>query len=447
MKSAFITPFMIRRLRFGKIIAMAGAAMVAVAVWQLPWRRVPPSVILISIDALRPDHLGAYGYSRDVSPSIDRFAEQGVLFADAVSQATWTLPSVASLFLSQYVSTHGTESLDTRMPDEARTLAEVLRDHGYDTAAFTIGAFTSRDYGMDQGFDHFVANGESAEKRNDEVLKWLRRGDRRFFAYVHYVDVHYPYGRKNPYRENFGAGYSGIVNGKQHPREIRDRLGPGDVQHLIDLYDNGISYADAEIGKLLSEIGRLPFGENTVLILTADHGEAFFEHRRMLGHRGIPYEELIRVPLILKGPRLPAGKKIAARVEQVDIAPTIFALCGIAQPPAAQGRSLLPLLDGEASHKPYTFSEFLPYQRRAIRGPRWKLIADYKDHQHELFDLQNDSAERRNRASDEPEVVAELLRELASFVAANQAKATATRAAVVPRSSTQDQLRALGYVE
>lgn len=405
-------------------------------------------MILISIDSLRPDHLGAYGYARDTSPRIDRLAKNGTLFIDAVSQATWTLPSVSSLFLSQYVSTHGIERPDQRIPDDARTLAEVLRDHGYDTAAFMIGVYTSRDFGMDQGFDHFVENGGKSEQKNRLILDWLRGRTRRFFAYVHYVDVHYPYVRENPYRKSYGAGYRGMVNGRQRPEQIRDQLGPEDVQHLIDLYDDGVSSMDSELGKLLSEIESLPIGADTVIILTADHGEAFFEHKRMLGHRGAPYEELIRVPLIMTGPRLPSGRIVREPVEQVDIAPTIFDLCGIPRPSSVQGQSLLPLIHEDTKHKAYTFSEYLPAELKAIRGSQWKLIADYRLQKHELFDLSTDPKEQSNVASQRGEVVEGLLGELSSFISANQANASQERAVAADvRESTKEQLRALGYVD
>jgi len=431
-------------LGIGVLLAVAAS----LAVWGRAPRQGRPNVILISIDALRPDHLGAYGYHRDLSPQLDSLAAQGTRFADAISQATWTLPSVTSLFLSQYVSTHGVEAADARIPGEAQTLAEVLRAHGYATAAFVIGVYTSWDFGMDQGFTHFVGDAGRAEQRVALMRQWIEGRDQAkpFFLYAHFIDVHHPYRSRNPYGEQYGVGYRGFVNGTEPLGKIAAKLAPDDLQHLIDLYDNGVAHADFHVGRFLSWLRDAGLDAATLVILTADHGEAFLEHRNMLGHRGWPYEELIRVPLLMRGPGIPAGRVVSTPVEQIDLAPTILDFCAIEPGPTMQGRSLRPLLQRAGAHKPYTYSEFLPYQLKAIRSDAWKLIADHKTGAHELFDLRADGAERRNLAAERPEVVQELLTQLSSFATANLAWNRRPETAEV-QPATREQLRALGYLD
>ncbi len=433
---------------FLPIVAVLG--LVAVWVASRPRSAVPgsPNVIVIVVDALRPDHVAAYGYHRALSPAIDRFAAEGTLFRTAVSQATWTLPSVSSLFLSQYVDTHGIEKIDGRIPEGAETLAEVLQAHGYATGAFAIGAYTSRDFGMDQGFDFFVSEGANAESRTAAMQKWIAAQAQPFFIYAHFVDVHYPYQAQNPYRENYGAEYRGRVDGVQPFGSIAATLGREDVQHLIDLYDNGVAYADFHLGRFFAWLRTASLDQHTVVLITADHGEAFQEHARMLGHRGMPYDELIRVPLLMRGPGIAAGQAIDMPVEHIDLAPTILDLCGIEPGPAMQGHSLRPVLAGGTAPERYVFSEYLPGEIKAIRSREWKLIADYKTGQHQLFDLRADAAEQHNLAAERPKVVQQLLAELASFSAANLAvKLGEPGPAAEIGAKTREQLRALGYGE
>lgn len=319
------------------------AAVVALAWGRTLLRPVPPpgapNVILISVDALRPDHLGVHGYGRDLSPEIDRLAREGTRFTNAISQGTWTLPSVPSLFLSQYVSAHGIEWADGRIPDDA-----------------------------------------------------------------------------------------------------------DDLQHLADLYDNGVAYTDDHLGELFSWLRERSLDRHTVVILTADHGEAFQEHGRMLGYRGIPYEELIRVPLIVRGPGIAVGHVVEAPVEQIDVAPTVLDLCGIERGPAMQGRSLRRVLAGAAMPERFVFSELLPARSIAIRDTAWKLIADGKTGAHELFDLRAGPTEQRNLAAARPDVVKQLLSEVATFSAANAAVRRGEPPATAEiGDATREQLRALGY--
>ncbi len=417
----------------------------------------PPNVLVLSVDALRADHLGAYGYPRDTSPAIDALAARGTRFENAISQATWTLPSVTSLFLSQYVSTHGVEHpKHSKIPDAAETLAERMRDHGYRTGAFVMGAYTSRDFGMDQGFETFVPRAGPVAEKNDKLLRWIDGGEGRFFAYVHYVDVHHPYKEENPYRPSYGAGYQGPVNGKDKLGTWIPTMTPEGLQHLVDLYDDSVSFVDFHLGELFRALDERGLRDDTLLILTADHGEAFFEHDSMLGHRGKPFDELIRVPLIVAGPGFsrrgtngatPRGRTVEALVEAVDLAPTILEACGISPGPAMQGRSLTPLVAGGEVDKPLAFAESLPQGLSMVRDLEWKLIFESCPERRRLFHLASDPGEQTDVAKQHPAVAERMMRLLAAFRRANEALAAPEPEGADVGDDTLHQLRALGYVD
>lgn len=408
----------------------------------------PLNVLVLSVDALRPDHLGAYGYPRDTSPAIDALAARGVRFENAISQATWTLPSVTSLFLSQYVSTHGVEHpRHSKIPEAAETLAERMRDHGYRTSAFVMGAYTSREFGMDQGFETFVSNAGRAAKKNDALLRWIDGGEGRFFAYVHYVDVHHPYVEANPYRQSYGAGYQGPVNGKDKLGKWVPAMTPEGLQHLVDLYDDSVSFIDNHLGELFRALDERGLRDSTLLILTADHGEAFFEHEAMLGHRGKPYGELIRVPLIVAGPGIPNGRAVETLAEAVDLAPTILDACGIPPGPAMQGRSLMPLFHGGEVDKPLAYAESLPQGLAVVRDLEWKLMFESRAGRRRLFHLASDPGEQDDVAQQHPAVVERMTRRLAVFRRANEALAAPEPEDAEVADETLRQLRALGYIE
>jgi arylsulfatase A-like enzyme len=440
-------------MRYVRTRVVAGAAVFCVTtagILAILARNAPPrpNVVLIVIDALRPDHLACYGYSRELSPTIHALARRGALFRQAISQGTWTLPSVTSLFLSQYVSVHRVESVERRIADRATTLAEILRGHGYATGAFVMAGFPSAAFGMSQGFDHFRAMTGGSESMNPAIVKWLSERKRPFFLYVHYPDAHYPYRLPNPYRENYGAGYSGPADGMAPLGRLRDKLQPKDVQHLIDLYDNEISHVDFQLRTVVNALKALGLEEDTSIMLTADHGEAFLEHRKQLGHRGWPYEELVRVPLIVKGPQARAGTIVSQQVETIDLAPTILEMAGIRADANMQGHSLLPLLRGETQPASYAFSECLPLHLEAVRTERWKLIRNDESGERELYDLHEDPQERIDLAARRPALTKALGEVLLRFRQSNEALSAGREAAVAnPDPKTLEQLRDLGYVQ
>ena len=437
-----------------------------------------PNVLVLVVDALRPDHLGCYGYSRPVSPTIDGLARRGALFADVTSSASYTRAAVASIFTSVFPAGHGVLSQGKQvevLSDEYRTRAEVLRERGYRTAACMPNPSLHRSFHFDQGFDVYddafgfrdVRMGqpgymkiqETASRINRRFEGWLdREPDKPFFAYLHYRDVHAPYAPP--------GRYATLFTRPGGPRELDplDSTGPvlnstGVIRPAADdykaLYDGEIRYTDDHIGSLVERLRRGGQLADTILIVTADHGEAFGEHGSWT-HGGSVYEEEVRVPLILVMPDGEhAGRRVETPVQTVDLYPTVLELLGIDLPPQVQGVSLLRPLRGEADAARAVFSEArvmpLPTHPRggqfvAVRAGAWKLIYNRTSRQAELYHLAADPGETRDLFDLEPARARELLRLLRRFDAE-----TVKRKRWVPGqeglpAEVIEGLRALGYV-
>lgn len=399
----------------------------------------PPNVLLVTIDTLRADHLGAYGYDRIETPRIDGLAKRGALFRQAFSVVPLTLPSHASIMTGQWPPTHGARNNGQRLPAGPATLAEILKGRGYRTGAF-VGAFPlDSRFGLDRGFEAYDDRYGSrnaqrdltfVERRADDVneaaLPWItaRRGE-RFFAWVHYFDPHAPYEPPPPY----GAGYRG--------RE----------------YDGEIAYVDAALGRLIAGLEKSGLLDNTLIVLTADHGESLGEHGEAT-HGIFIYDSALHVPLVIVHPRIvPAGRTIGAPVALSDIAPTVLELLRIPVPAAMQGLSLVPLLRGGIAAPDKRFTGRAIYQEslsgwldrrwaplRAVRTAEWKYI---DAPQAELYDLASDPKETKNVLADRPEEARRLSADLGRL----QATMPAGKASETPMSEeTRRKLRSLGYV-
>ncbi len=359
----------------------------------------PTNVLVILIDALRPDHLGVYGYERPTSPTIDRLAAEGVLFESAFSQASWTKPSVPSLFTGLYPIEHRvfTGSDEERpgritsdvLAEKHTTIAEVFQAQGYRTAAFLDNAQLRDFLGFAQGFETYEEDLGRAEAITSRFVDWLRELDEEpFFAYVHYLDPHWPYDPPAPYDQLFPkpTGTSidfGTLNWKHLERQIEDgRMIPNadDLAALQALYDGEIRYNDQAIGSLLDALREHDLLKSTLIVLTADHGEEFWEHGR-LGHGRSLYDEVLHVPLIL---RLPGGvpARIADQVELVDVMPTLLDLSGIPIPEDLSGKSLRPLVTGESWDERPAFADHRPEGlagriQQSVRLPAEKLVRTF----------------------------------------------------------------------
>ena len=381
----------------------------------------PFNVLFITLDALRPDHLHCYGYHRDTSPNIDRLAARGVLFLDANANSSWTVPSLASIFTSKLPMEHGATTAQHGLKTSELTLAEVMRDHGYQTGGAAASGFVEPQYAMSQGFtwfkgDRFPDKKTAGIKRiasapwiTSLALKYLgRHRDEPFFLWLHFLKPHDPYlwHPKHNYTKTRPAD---LPEGVWLPwlMDHRGRLTPRQMDEIVALYDGEIRFADEHVGKILAELERLGLSERTLVILSADHGEEFMEHGSF-GHHYQIYQEELRVPLIMAAPGLiPAGRRVATPVQHIDLMPTILELAGISdRPPGMRGQSLVPLLTGQSGYKPVDIVAALSDTQRkddyelmrSIRRGNWKLLIRVPERKTELYDLASDPGERRNLA-------------------------------------------------
>lgn len=378
-----------------------------------------PDVILVSIDDLRADHLGCYGYSRHTSPHIDAFAKGGIIFSHCYVPEPWTLPSHVSMLTSLYPITHGVDKTH-RLEPAVVTLAEVLKKEGYQTAGFVSGGpWTSAGYGFGQGFDIYSAGQPErlAEYQNESIKNHLKKNkEKKSFLFIHYFDVHsdsgkLPYDAPAPYNKLFSADYSGSFEGwdrdlfaskdlaKANRNQIK--LSAEGLHYITSLYDNGIAYMDKCLGDLFDVLKAMDRFDNSLIIITADHGEEFQEHGYLLHDNPYYYEEIVRVPLIIKLPKgcfedVQKGRWVDNLVESIDIMPTILDFLDI-ESPRMEGKSLRGVMSGTGRGKEHVFG-FGSGGNLFVRSERWKLLNDrgLAEGRFKLFDLHRDPMERMN---------------------------------------------------
>jgi len=310
--------------------------------------------ILISIDTLRADHLGCYGYDLETSPFIDSLAAQGVLFETAIVQLPGTLPSHMSIFTGLYPEEHGVFPPDAVLAETIATLPEVFKRHGFRTGGFTEGGYVDGSYGFARGFDTFRDHGEQGPRRVEQTfargldfLRLLETGE-RFFLFLHTYAVHDPYYPPEPFASQFGASPPAGAFPPTGPNFVafnrgRKTISPEALAYYRAAYDASIRYLDEVLAEFFAELGELGLIDEVTVVLTSDHGEEFLEHGKMV-HVQI-YRETLHVPLLVLHPDLPPGR-IASVVESIDIAPTLLDLAGLSFPSSVSGRTLLPCLRG-----------------------------------------------------------------------------------------------------
>jgi len=434
-----------------------------------------PPIVLVLVDALRPDHLGCYGYRRPTSPVLDSLAASAALFANAVAVSSWTKPSIPSLFTSLYPSQHsvfeGSAHGDTPesdvLPDEAVTLAETLKERGYATAAFVNNLHLRPRFGLAQGFDRYEELSEPAPVMVQHLLAWLHGVSgpeaRPFFAYIHVLDAHWPYTVSAAAAQAVGGDRQQIAPNAVD-RSLRDavnqglvKLSPEALEGLIARYDAAIRSVDDALGELLAGLTAGSALDEMVVLVTADHGEEFLEHG-LLGHGDALYEESLHVPLILRLPhREAAGRRIAARVTSLDVMPTLLELAGpsAGSAPSLEGKSLMRYLRRDA---PPTDSATIAEvrhkstSRQAISKDGWKLIRTVHrrpdappEIKLELYALADDAGERSDRAPVEPGTVRALLAGLEAWERDVATRSLRRGDRVRVDDETAAKLRALGY--
>ena len=442
------------------------------------WRS-RPNVVILLMDTLRPDRLGCYGYGRDTSPALDSLAARGALFTRGYATADYTPASTASLFTGCYPLAHGYVNADYVLEDANLTLAEILRDQGYRTAGFTANGLVGEKYRMDQGFDEFFEkNRASADEMVAQIAAFVRRtGDAPFFAYAHFMDVHDPQRIPESRRGRFadpGAFAHDMQDSLLHdefvmrawwataqewrdPDAAPDEVG-GYFADYGQLYDAAIVYWDASLAGLFEALAEVGVERRTILIVTADHGEQLLEHG-FFGHGNSGYDVGLRVPFILYDPTLEeAPGRIDRPVSLVDMLPTLLARLGVDVPDGVQGRELWSLVRGaeeeaavgeQAIYTEGTFFANRPFSTliQTYREGRWKLILDRFRDTKELYDLEDDPGEQRNRFADEPETIARLSVGLRACYHENLERfARLRRSEMRQQEEKLRELRALGYV-
>ncbi len=453
------------------VLAAWGALESGVYGWSRAGRdEARPDVLLLLVDALRADHVGAYGYPRPTTPAIDALARDAVVFEQAVSQSTFTKTSIASLFTGLFPYRHGvyrgsqrenpTKVTSDILPQRLTTLAELLRDHGYLTAAWVQNSHLRKFMGFAQGFVTYHDQQGPVERIAGKVEHFLDLAARRegVFVYAHFIDLHDPYRPPPPYAAMFGApgddAYAGIDLAEwgaylAELREGKRQLEPAQAERLAALYDGQIRRVDDRLGRLFARLRRLGLYDSTLIVLTADHGDGFLEHG-FISHSTTPYEELVRVPLIVK---LPAGRGAGSRIgtqsRLVDVLPTVLELAGIRETLDIDGCSLVPLLRGEAQRDSacgVAVSEIADQDGEptlALRTAAAKFIRR-PGQPDELYDLATDPGETRNVAgtglAEEP-----VLARMAAGIAEARRQAATEQVTLDPQLIRE--LKALGYLK
>jgi arylsulfatase len=427
------------------------------------------NVLLIVLDAARARSFGTYGYSRPTTPEVDRIAAEGVVFERAYTPAVYTLGAMSSLWTSQYPDRHHAEvSYADRLPADKLTLAEALSAKNVHTAGFIANPMAGRAFGFERGFDEFdhvyerFPEGSRGEAFRRVLPGWFRQNvSRRFFAYIHFREPHFPYDPGPPFDAQFGpdapltreqrrdkAWYTDVNQGRVRPTA-------DEIAHLRRLYDGNLAYADREVGRLRRSLEEAGLWDETMVIVTADHGEQLYEHG-YISHSAQVYEESMHVPLIVRvpGSAAPRGKRVTAQVDLLDIAPTVLDALGAAGPGRAdrefQGRSLLPVLAGAPGKDAVVSRTVWDRPVYGLRDGRFKYIHDTRTGAGLLFDLDKDPGESRPLQSEEALRAAYYRQTLHDWMARLRRPGGQTGAASLGgglSKATCAELGALGYLD
>jgi arylsulfatase A-like enzyme len=452
-------------------LAMRGGAAVALApaLWVSGCRGrktgTKPNVIFIIVDTLRADHVGCCGYKRDTTPNIDGLARQGILFDNAIVPAPWTLPSVGSILTCQYPSVLGIRDKIAVIDPRFATLAEMLKAKNYRTKGIVSHTLLSARLGLGKGFDNydetasFGHGGVCSPQVTEKAMRFLgERHDRPFFLFIHYFDPHYNYILHDKY--NYYPSYKGRIK-SNHPIldlwRLRDTLSEDDIRFLIALYDSEIAFTDEHVGKVLDILKSRRLYENSIVIVTGDHGEEFME-RGWIGHSITLYQELIRVPLVMK---LPGHKPnvIKAPVGLINLVPTVCSCLGLDVPEGLDGRTINLEVGGSGAPEPVFSETFNPQPQRPIPlkpiafrsivlGSR-KLIYDQINDSKQIFDLSADHLEKNNlsgQAGEQDNRIFSLLKKWMEHIEAKRNQPVAPRDANVLTPEQRKQLESLGYL-
>lgn len=429
-----------------------------------PSAPAPPNVVLIVVDTLRADHLTDGSDGRDTLGPVVALAAQATRFTACYAPASWTRPSVATVFSGMMPARHraqigGTNRLNQVIP----TLAEVLQEAGFATAGYSANVVVSRKSGFDQGFGRFMdyEGGVQAYPDIGGMMRlarsWVRTAGRPFFLYLQPMNVHGPYRVPPEYQTLLlGRRPSDVFDYQRPPRttlmegalDQRAEIDEGYLTSLRDQYDTAVRYSMEKLGELFDEMRRQGSWEESLVILTSDHGEELFDHAGF-SHGYTLFEEVVRVPLYVKLPGQTEPAERSDRVSLADIYPTVMEALGLPLPRQLDGRSLLSVGDPDRELV-FELNNRERFLGRALLSGSYKLIETVVDYQHHtdevtLFDLERDPAERENLAPERPELTAALLSRMEEIFTHYE-----SRALPLPEEGDaeldQETLRALGYV-
>jgi len=432
-----------------------------------------PNILLIVPDALRPDRLGCYGYNRPTSPYVDKFASEAVVFEKAMSNSPWTKPAMGSVFTSLYPHEHQAFYWTDNLADRCLTLAEVLRNRNYATFAIQTNPSITKKHNFKQGFQYYE---EIIEERGEAVtsnfITWLYKKRKvPFLAYLHYMDTHVPYNAPQEFGQIFGfKDDSSLSPGKFKTLDIRmlgkTGLSTDEKTQLNNLYDGAVKYFDFNFERIVEHLKKLEMMDKTVIIITSDHGEEFWEHDGF-AHGHSLYREVIQVPLIVRySSKLPA-KRIKFCVQLLDLLPTILSMAGVKGEFEFQGKSLIPSIfkDKQVNEEILFEAILFGAEKKGLLKKGWKLIEntnqrnegtfellgdvtkyiypEYKEG-YELYNIEHDFSEKNNLINDFPQIAIRLKMALLRFKA---------NAPLLPREKKTklkeklEDLKTLGYIK
>ena len=413
-----------------------------------------PNVIFLVVDTLRADHLGCYGYHHDTSPNIDRLASQGVLAERLYCAAIPTQPSFTTLFTGQHPVTHGivAHGGKNQLAKDAPYMSQDFLKAGYTTCAVDNLVRERQwfirgwEYYIDPSLRRTLLLGVTVEQLHSRALPWLRNHrDERFCLFIHYWDPHWPLDPPEHYRNEFYDGQNptdpdntAMEEWWEHPlgaiaHDTWLRRPEGlitDPDYVRAMYDQEIRRLDDGIGELMGTLDELGLSDNTLVVLTADHGESMTEHDIFFAHHGL-YDTVVHVPLIARWPgHIPEGRRVSPMISTHDLAPTILDAAGVPIPRAMNGKSAWPLLSGESEeggHERLYSVECTWQGKWSIRDERYKFILArfpdlYDGPMRELYDTLEDPGETHNLADERPELAAQMEAELEEWLKARLAE-------------------------
>lgn len=417
------------------------------------------NVVVIVVDTLRADKLGCYGSWQELTPNIDAFAKDAVVFENAYSHAPWTLPSVASLYTSRLPVQHGAGGRFgkfKKLGEDVPTVAEAFQSNGANTAAVTNVLFLGERFGMTRGFgtvDEELGKdnrtGRRAGKTTTAAIRWIEEHELgRFFLVVHYFDPHLLYDPPKAFRERFAKDVParepfGTVEDMAAIRKGEKELDVSRVPEMERLYNAEVAYTDAQVGKLLDRLKEMGLMKETLVVVLSDHGEEFLDHGGF-EHGHTLYDELLHVPLII---RIPGGKasRVKPVVRLIDVAPTICDLAGIDVPESFWGRSLVSLVKSGGNDRPLLAQgNMWGPESHTWRDGRYKIIVDPTTAEVKMFDVKSDPGEQKDIAPEMEGIRERMFGEanamIRSLGGGKEAWADLTEEEI-------EMLRALGYVE